>query len=50
MIPTTSWEAIWNAVCLWFGVEEEDMDVVLPNRHNFVDGHLFTKDEIYWKD
>ena len=35
ILPTTSWDAIWNGVALWFGVSEDRMDVVLPNRGNF---------------
>ena len=35
VIPTTPWESVWSAVGEWFGVEESDMDKVLPNRGVF---------------
>lgn len=45
IVPTTPWDATWNAVCQWFGVGENDMDEVLPMRSNFqAEGLLFEKD------
>jgi cullin-associated NEDD8-dissociated protein 1 len=35
MLPTTPWDAVWNAAAQWFGVASEHMDKVLPNRGNF---------------
>jgi len=35
IIPTTSWESVWNAVGEWFGLEEESRKTVLPNLMNF---------------
>ncbi len=35
MLPTTPWDAVWNAAAQWFGVAPERMDKVLPNRGNF---------------
>ena len=35
LIPTTSWEAIWEPIASWFGVEEDEMSFVLPNLANF---------------
>lgn len=35
MLPTTPWDAVWNAAAQWFGVAPEQMDKVLPNRGNF---------------
>jgi uncharacterized protein (DUF1501 family) len=29
VIPTTSWDAVWNGVLEWFGVD--DLDYCLPN-------------------
>lgn len=53
-IPTTSWDSIWNGVIEWFGVDEEDMDYCLPNRHNTVmpvegegESPLFTASDLY---
>jgi uncharacterized protein (DUF1501 family) len=40
LIPTTSWESMFNPICQWFGVSSEnDLDFVLPNRHKFVQGN-----------
>ena len=35
MIPTTSYESVWNAISLWMGVEDAAVDRVIPNRANF---------------
>jgi len=47
LIPTTSWEALWHSVCQWFGVEDDDMGNVLPNKHNFGNRDLFTKHDVF---
>ena len=36
MIPTTSYEAVWNALSQWMGVEETAIESVIPNRDRFV--------------
>jgi cullin-associated NEDD8-dissociated protein 1 len=45
VIPTTSWEQIWNGVSEWFGVDESRMDDVLPLRNNFPG--LYTKADMF---
>ena len=45
IVPTTSWEMIWNGVAKWFGVDDSAMDDVLPLKHNFQ--RLFTKDDLF---
>jgi len=35
MIPTTSYESVWNAIATWMGVEDAALDSVIPNRKNF---------------
>ena len=45
LLPTTSWEHIWNAVGDWFGVDETDMDTVLPRRSNFPD--RYTAEDVF---
>ena len=35
LIPTLGWEAIWQPLAQWFGVADDQMDFVLPNRNNF---------------
>lgn len=35
MMPSTSWDVIWNAICEWMGIEtEEEMLRVIPNLKN----------------
>lgn len=35
MMPSTSWDVVWNAICEWMGVEtEEEMLRILPNLPN----------------
>jgi len=46
LIPTTSWESVWNGVAQWFGVDEDMMEGVLPNLGNFP-GQLFTRDDMF---
>lgn len=46
VLPTMSYESVWNAIALWFGVKESDLNEVLPNRHSFV-GSLFSQDDIF---
>ncbi len=43
LIPTTSWEAVFLPLAKWAGVDEVDLDYVLPNRRNFPESH-FTRD------
>jgi uncharacterized protein (DUF1501 family) len=35
VVPTRSWEAVWNGVAEWLGVEQEHLPFVLPNAANF---------------
>jgi len=47
LIPTTSWEAIWNGVAQWFGITSDaDLNEVLPNRNTF-SNNLFTESVLY---
>jgi len=52
MLPTTSWDAIWNGVAEWMGLEADaELDYCLPNRikstvaEGFTD--LMTKDDLF---
>ena len=47
VLPTTSWEAMWNGLAEWFGIVPDEMDKVLPNKKNFPADHLFTKDDLF---
>ena len=35
LIPTMPWEAMWDPIVQWFGVEPANLGTVLPNRGNF---------------
>ena len=35
MLPSLPWEAIWEPIARWFGVEPERMNQVIPNRPAF---------------
>ena len=37
LVPTTSWDAVWNGVLEWIGVEDQkDLDYCLPNAKNTI--------------
>jgi len=47
VVPTTSWEAIWNGIAQWMGVTDDaQLDEILPLRKNFFPD-LFTKEELF---
>ena len=51
-IPTTSWDAVWNGVLEWMGVDSgAEMDYCLPNAANTVDTDkgfkIFSKDDLF---
>jgi len=46
VIPSTSWEQIWNGIAQWFDITEStDLDRVLPNRKKFP--NLFTSRDLF---
>ena len=47
LIPTTSWEAVWQGLAQWLGVDEQHMDDVLPNRANFNASDLFSQADLF---
>ena len=47
LLPTTSWEAVWNGVLQWFGVEESQLSTVLPNISNFPSNQLFSPSDLF---
>ena len=47
LLPTTSWEAVWNGLADWFGVPSASMTSVLPNAPNFPSNLLFTKEQLF---
>lgn len=47
-IPTTPWEALFNAVAQWMGVHDDaNLDWVLPNRESFDTCSLFTDKDLF---
>jgi cullin-associated NEDD8-dissociated protein 1 len=47
ILPTVPWEAMWNGIIDWFGVNSADKDFVLPNAGNFPATDLFTRDQMF---
>ena len=53
LMPTTSWESVFNGIAQWIGVpDEQKLDYCLPNRGNVVGGplqltELFTEQDLY---
>ncbi len=45
VVPTTPWESLWNSVAQWFGVDEGDLDTILPHRGTF--DNLFQEDDLF---
>jgi uncharacterized protein (DUF1501 family) len=36
VIPTTSWEQVWEPIAKWYGItNDSDMDYVIPSRKKF---------------
>jgi len=47
LVPTTSWDSIWNGIVQWMGVEDDMLlNQILPSRHHFED-QLFTKEDLF---
>jgi len=47
LVPTMSWEQIWNGVFEWFGLTEAaDLDYALPNRDKFTP-NLFSRGDLF---
>lgn len=46
LLPTTSWDAVWNAVLEWYGVKSSEMAKTIPNLNNFK-GHLLKKTDLF---
>ena len=47
LIPTTSWEMLWNGIALWFGVDSTRMSEVLPGMNNFPAASLFSSQTMF---
>ena len=57
-IPTTSWDAVWNGVLQWLGVDDQDsLDYCLPNAAHTISAvegmgsfPLFSRDDLFVAD
>ena len=47
VLPTTPWEAIWNGVADWWGVDKKDKAAILPHAANFPPSTLFTQKQLF---
>ena len=48
LIPTLSWESMWNGIVEWFGVEQNQKDYVLPNWSKFdTAGKTFSDTDLF---
>ena len=48
LIPTLPWEAVWNGVSQWLGVDDvESLNKILPNRLSFPEEKLFEDSDLY---
>ena len=47
MLPSSPWEKIWTPISLWLGVEQEQLDSVMPNLHSFKKEHLLTSKDMF---
>ena len=47
LLPTTSWEAVWNGIAEWFDVPTDRLADVLPNRANFASDSLLRKRHLF---
>jgi len=47
-IPSTPWDAVFNAVSQWMGVHDDaDLDEILPNRESFSTCSLFSDKDLF---
>jgi hypothetical protein len=47
LIPTTSWDQIWNGIASWYGVETKDMGTILPVLKKFPSDTHLRKSELF---
>lgn len=47
MMPSLPWEAIWKPISLWMGVEESQLNTVMPNLHEFSEQHLLDPSDVF---
>jgi uncharacterized protein (DUF1501 family) len=47
MLPSSPWEAIWKPLALWFGVQENQLNAVLPNLREFTADSTLSLDQVF---
>ena len=47
MLPTSSWEAIWKNLAQWVGVEDSQLEAVMPNLRNFGNDNLIPYTDMF---
>ena len=47
MIPSTPWEAPFQGIASWLGIDASDMLEVCPNLNSFNSSYLIDPDEIF---
>ena len=47
VLPTMPYEAVWQGISEWMGVQPENVGSILQNVGNFPAETLFTKDELF---
>ena len=47
-VPTTPWEAVWNAVAEWWGIDDaQTLRSIFPNKDKFPDDAMFSKATLF---
>lgn len=46
-VPTMGWDQVWSPIVKWFGVEDNDVDFVLPNLKNFPSSKIITQAQMF---
>ena len=47
LIPTRGWESVWHGIAEWMGVEQDEMDSVIPNKKYFPSNLLFKATDLF---
>ena len=47
LIPTRGWESLWHGIAEWMGVEQSEMDTIIPNKKWYPDDQLFKATDLF---
>lgn len=47
MMPGIPWEAMWKPISLWLGVEESQLNNIMPNLHEFGEEWLLDPNDVF---